>query len=94
MQRLRDLQKATGDAGFPPLSVYRKVLGPHGTMVTVQRWDSVAAYDASRDSGPRHATDNRDLRKDLPGARVHPRDRDLRRDNISPPRTWTVPLSP
>ena len=49
MQRLRDLQKATVDAGFPPLSVYRKVLGPHGTMVTVQRWDSVAAYDASRD---------------------------------------------
>ena len=49
MQHLRDLQKATVDAGFPPLSVYRKVLGPHGTMVTVQPWDSMADYDASRD---------------------------------------------
>ncbi len=47
-QRLREVQRATVEAGFPPLSVYRKVLGLHGTMVTVQRWDSVAAYDASR----------------------------------------------
>ena len=47
-QNLRELQKATAEAGFPPLAVYRKVLGLHGTMVTVQRWDSVAAYDASR----------------------------------------------
>ena len=47
-RHLRDLQTATLEAGFPPLSVYRKVLGPHGTMVTVQRWESVAAYDASR----------------------------------------------
>ncbi|MCE2458655.1 MAG: hypothetical protein J4G14_12730 [Dehalococcoidia bacterium] len=48
-RHLRDLQAATVDAGFPPLSVYRKVLGPHGTMVTTQPWESVAAYDASRD---------------------------------------------
>ena len=48
-RHLRELQGATVEAGFPALSVYRKVLGPHGTMVTVQRWDSVAAYDASRD---------------------------------------------
>ena len=47
-QNLRELQGATVEADFPPLSVYRKVLGLHGTMVTVQRWDSVAAYDASR----------------------------------------------
>ena len=47
-QHLRDLQSATVEAGFPPLGVYRKVLGPHGTMVTVQCWDSVADYDASR----------------------------------------------
>ena len=45
---LKDLQKATVDAGFPPLAVYRKVLGPHGTMVTVQRWPSLAVYDESR----------------------------------------------
>lgn len=48
LQNLRELQKATVEAGFPPISVYRKVLGPHGTMVTVQRWASIAAYDASR----------------------------------------------
>ena len=47
-RHLRDLQTATVEADFPPLSVYRKVLGSHGTMVTVQRWESVAAYDASR----------------------------------------------
>ena len=47
-RHLSDLQRATVEAGFPPLGVYRKVLGPHGTMVTVQPWDSVAAYDASR----------------------------------------------
>ena len=46
---LRDLRAATEEAGFPPLAVMRKLLGPHGTMVTVQRWDSLADYDASRD---------------------------------------------
>ena len=45
----RPSEAATVEAGFPALSVYRKVLGPHGTMVTTQRWDSVATYDASRD---------------------------------------------
>lgn len=48
-KHLRDLQVATEQAGFPSLSVMRKVLGPHGTMVTVQRWESLADYDASRD---------------------------------------------
>ncbi len=46
---LRDLRAATEEAGFPALAVMRKVLGPHGMMVTVQRWDSLADYDASRD---------------------------------------------
>ena len=45
---LRDLQDATVEAGFPPLSVYRRVFGPHGTMVTVQRWPSIADYEESR----------------------------------------------
>ena len=53
---LRDLQKATVEAGFPPIAIYRRVLGPHGTMVTVQRWPSMAAYEESRsqvrDTGP------------------------------------------
>ena len=47
-RHLRDLQKATVEAGFPPLSVYRRVFGPHGTMVTVQRWPSIADYEESR----------------------------------------------
>ena len=45
---LKDLQVATVEAGFPPLSVYRRVFGPHGTMVTVQRWPSIADYEESR----------------------------------------------
>ena len=45
---LRDLQVATVEAGFPPLSVYRRVFGPHGTMITVQRWRSIAEYEESR----------------------------------------------
>jgi len=47
-KHLKDLQGAIVEAGFPPLAVYRKVLGPHGTMVTVQRWPSMAVYDESR----------------------------------------------
>ena len=35
------------EAGFPALSVYRKVLGLHGTMVTVSALGF--SYDASRD---------------------------------------------
>ena len=45
---LKDLQGATVEAGFPPLSVFRRVFGPHGTMITVQRWPSIADYEESR----------------------------------------------
>ena len=45
---LRDLQKATVEAGFPSLTIYRKFMGPHGTMVSVQRWPSLAEYEESR----------------------------------------------
>ena len=45
---LKDLQNATVQAGFPPLAVYRKILGSHGTMVTEQLWPSITAYDESR----------------------------------------------
>ena len=48
-KHLKDIQKATVEAGFPPIAVYRKVLGPHGMMVTVQRWPSIAVYDESRE---------------------------------------------
>lgn len=45
---LKDLQGATTRGGFPPLSVYRRVFGPHGTMVTQQSWPAIADYEASR----------------------------------------------
>jgi len=48
LKLLKDLNKAIVEAGFPPLTIYRKILGPHGTMVTVQRWSSVSVYEESR----------------------------------------------
>ncbi|MEE2884283.1 MAG: hypothetical protein VX701_01120 [Chloroflexota bacterium] len=45
---LRTLQSATIEAGLPPISIYRKVIGPHGTMVTEQQWPSLGSYDESR----------------------------------------------
>ena len=47
-KHLKALQAATVEAGFPALSVYRRVFGPHGTMVTQQEWSSIADYEASR----------------------------------------------
>ena len=47
-KHLKDLERVTVEAGFPPLTIYRKVLGSHGTMVTIQRWPSMAVYDESR----------------------------------------------
>ena len=44
------------EAGFPPLSVYRRVFGPHGTMVTVQQWHSIADYEESREKVRQTAT--------------------------------------
>ena len=49
VERLREVNRATVEAGFPPLAVYRRVLGPHGTLVTEQRWPSVAEYEDSRE---------------------------------------------
>ena len=48
LSHIRDLKKATVEAGFPPLEIHRQVMGPHGTVVTVQRWPSMAAYEESR----------------------------------------------
>ena len=45
---LKELQEATVEAGFPHLAVYRRVFGPHGTMVTEQQWPSIAGYEESR----------------------------------------------
>ena len=48
-QLLTELQGATVEAGFPTLAIFRKVLGPHGTMITEQQWPSITVYDESRD---------------------------------------------
>ena len=45
---LLTLQSATTEAGFPPISIYRKVIGAHGTMITEQQWPSLGRYDESR----------------------------------------------
>ena len=45
---LKDVNTATVEAGFPPLTIQRKVLGLHGTMVTDQRWPSIVEYEQSR----------------------------------------------
>ncbi len=46
---LKQVQAATEAAGFPPLALLRRALGPHGTLVTVQRWPSLGVYDESRE---------------------------------------------
>ena len=46
---LRTLQSATTDAGFPSISISRKVIGPHGIIVTDQKWPSLGTYDESRE---------------------------------------------
>ena len=46
---IKQLQPATKEAGFPALTVYRQTLGPHGTLVTEQKWPSMADYEKSRE---------------------------------------------
>ena len=36
-------------AGFPRPRTLRTAFGDHGTLITEQLWESLAAYDASRD---------------------------------------------
>ena len=45
---LRTLQSVTAEAGFPCISIYRKVIGPHGIIVTDQKWSSLGIYDEAR----------------------------------------------
>lgn len=47
---IRQLKPATEEAGFPPIAIYRQVAGPHGMLVTVQRWPSLAEYEKSRET--------------------------------------------
>ena len=46
---LKMVNKNTIAIGFPEVKVYRKFLGPHGTVVTTQEWESIGDYNNSRD---------------------------------------------
>ncbi len=51
---LLTLVKEAGDqmftAGFPRPRTLRTAFGNHGTLITEQLWESLAAYEASRDA--------------------------------------------
>lgn len=49
LRAMRQLQPAALEAGFPALTIYRQTLGPHGTLVTEQKWPSMADYEESRE---------------------------------------------
>ena len=46
---VRQIKAETEQAGFPTLTIYTQTHGPHGMVVTEQRWESLAAYEESRD---------------------------------------------
>ena len=46
---VRQIKAETANAGFPPLTIYTQTHGPHGMVVTEQQWESLAAYESSRD---------------------------------------------
>ena len=45
---LNQVNSSTVAAGMPELKIFRKFLGHHGVMVTMQAWDSLETYEASR----------------------------------------------
>ena len=47
---VRQASQAMADAGFKKPRVYRAWHGAHGTLYTEQEWDSIAAYESSRDA--------------------------------------------
>ncbi len=47
---IRQIKPATEEAGFPKLILFRQALGAHGTLITEQRWPSMADYEKSRDA--------------------------------------------
>ena len=42
---LKMVNKNTIAIGLPEIKVYRKFLGPHGTVVTTQEWESIENYN-------------------------------------------------
>ena len=48
LRMVKELRSATVEAGFPPITILRVALGPHGKLVTTQRWRSIAEYVDSR----------------------------------------------
>ena len=47
---LKMVNESTIAIGLPEVKVYRKFLGPHGTVITIQEWKSIEDYNNSRDT--------------------------------------------
>lgn len=46
---VRHASDEMANAGFSKPRMLRTAFGDHGTLITEQRWESLAEYDASRD---------------------------------------------
>ncbi|MCH7906941.1 MAG: hypothetical protein IIC92_05900 [Chloroflexi bacterium] len=46
---VRQASDEMANAGFGKPRMLRTAFGDHGTLITEQRWESLAEYDASRD---------------------------------------------
>ena len=46
---VRQASEEMANAGFGKPRTLRTAFGDHGTLITEQRWESLADYDASRD---------------------------------------------
>ncbi len=46
---VRQASAVMANAGFSKPRMLRTAFGDHGTLITEQRWESLAEYDASRD---------------------------------------------
>ncbi|MEC8890430.1 MAG: hypothetical protein VX869_07490 [Chloroflexota bacterium] len=57
---LNQVNSNTVAAEMPEIKVFRKFLGHHGVMVTMQAWESLEAYEASR-SIVRNTSNIRDI---------------------------------
>lgn len=50
LKLVREAAGEMADAGFPRPRVFKAWHGGHGTVFTDQEWDSIAAYEQSRDA--------------------------------------------
>ena len=63
---VRQIKAETEQAGFPTLTIYTQTHGPHGMVVTEQRWESLAAYETSPRPGAADTRHNADVQPGVP----------------------------